>query len=228
MPQKHLGLTKIFQLFPEGWEILREIENGPGLSVLASIVPNVDLQRGDDHRPIRLKIPNELDASIRQAIDSRSQKAEHKYIDVLLAAARRYREEHPLPKDWREPDQDAYAEAERERRQEEEPKLHRKRTVLRLAEEERELLQNLGRGRIDSITRHDALCELTEIVNDMCNKGELEEVQHRRRKSCRVNIPLDLKAAIDARVKKGDKFLTVLLAAAKEYQRKKLAGTGLT
>jgi hypothetical protein len=104
--------------------------------------------------------------------------------------------------------------------------LDRKKIVLRLPEEERELLQNLGRGRADSITRHDALCELTAIVDNMRNEGELDKVKHRRRKSCRVSVPLDLKAAIDARVEKGDKFLTVLLAAARAYQRQRADNPG--
>ena len=199
--------------------MLREIEIGSGLSTLVPLIPKVDLSKEDDCRPIRLKLPAELDKAIRRVIKTKAKRVEQKYSDVLLAAARRYREMHPFSKEnWQEPDYARYARAERERRQEEDIELVRKKRVFRLPNAERELIQNLGRGRDDSITRHDALCELTTIVENMHKEGAFDEVKQRRRKSCRIDIPFDLMAAIDARVGQGDKFLTVLLAAARKFR----------
>jgi hypothetical protein len=218
MPDKDLQ-PRVLQLIEKECSLLQRIADSPaGLSALVPIVPNVDLSRGGKRRPLRLKIPLDLDATIRRVLGSKASRAEQRYIDVLIAAAHRYREKYPLPKEWRERPQDDYTEAELERRrQEDELKIDRKMSVLRLADDERALLQNLGRGRADSITRHQALCDLVDIVDKMSEEGELDEVRRRRRKSTRVKLPRSLITAIDTRVRNGDRFATVLLAAAQVY-----------
>jgi hypothetical protein len=220
MPYNELHNYRIFRLFPSEWALLREIELDRGLSAITPHVPDVDLSKADDRRPIRLKLPTELNNAIRRVLKTKAKRMEQQYVDILLAAARRYREMHPFSKEnWQEPDYARYARAERERRQDEGIELKRRKRVFRLSEKDREMLQDLGRGRDDSITRHDALCELTAIVKDMHREGAFDEIKQHQRKSCRIDIPLDLKTAIDARVRDGDKFLTVLMAAAREYQR---------
>jgi hypothetical protein len=61
---------------------------------LVPIVEELDLPdiKGRKRRPIRIGIPDELDAAIRDVVD----RTGHTYIDVLLAAATEYRKRHPL------------------------------------------------------------------------------------------------------------------------------------
>ena len=204
---------KILNLYPEGQKLLKSID----LSTLISIVPHVILQPDQEEKyaPLKLKIPGELEKTIRHVTKLKTKRTDHKYLYVLLTAARHYRAKYPIPEDWKEPDNDAYAKAERERRQQEETDLNRKKIVLRLPPKERELLLNLGRGRQDIITRHEALCELVPIIKCLDDAGAFEKIKRHNRKSCRIDIPDELEAAIARRISNNEPFLTILLAAAR-------------
>jgi hypothetical protein len=206
---------KIFGLYPEDYNLIHSID----LSVLTDLIPHIDLRpdQKECDAPLRLKIPDELEKAIRRVTKMKTKRTDHKYLYVLLTAARCYRAKYPIPDDWKEPDCGSYAKAERDRRQEEETDLNRNKIVLRLPPKDRELLLNLGRGRQDIITRHAALCELVPIVKSLDDTGAFETIKKHNRKSYRVDIPNELEAAIAQRVSDSTAFLTILLTAAKFY-----------
>ena len=215
-----MAIFKVAKVFSEDRDLLRAIAAGPGLSALVPIVSALVLpDSGDPKRAIRLKLPPNLREVIHDAIGEGERKTGNKFAAVLIQAARRYREMHPLPKDWTEPDQADYGKAERERRKNEADDLERKPIVLRLDENDRELLQNLGRGRREFITRHGALSELVEIVREMHKEGEFDQISQRRRRSVHIAVPADLDAAIREKIGETRTYLTTLLAAAREYRR---------
>ncbi|MFA5767095.1 MAG: hypothetical protein WC919_04180 [Candidatus Paceibacterota bacterium] len=204
---------KIFALYPEDRDLLHSID----LSALVDLIPVVKTQPDqiEDRAPLRLKIPNELETAIRRIYRSNTNKTDHKYLHVLLTAARHYRAEHPIDDNWNEPDRDSYTETERNRRKKEEAGLSRKTIILRLPSKDRELLLNLGRGRHGIVTRHEALCELVPIIKSLDNSGAFEKIKKHNRKSCRIDIPDELEAAIARRISNNEPFLTILLAAAR-------------
>jgi hypothetical protein len=206
---------KIFGLYPEDCNLIRSID----LSALTRLIPGIKLQPDQKKygAPLRLKIPDELEKAIRRVTKLKTKRTDHKYLYVLLAAARCYRDKYPIPDGWKEPDRDSYAKAERDRRQEEDVDLNRKKIVLRLPPKDRELLLNLGRGRQDIITRHEALCELASIVKGLDDAGVFEIIKKHTRKSYRINVPDELETAILQRASDSEAFLTILLAAARAY-----------
>ena len=89
--------------------------------------------------------------------------------------------------------------------------------TLRLLPEDRQLLQDLGRGREKVPDRYTALCELTDIVQ----KLEIRPVEKQERQPLRLGIPESLDEAIREVVEKTDQtYLHILLAAATEYRRR--------
>ena len=89
--------------------------------------------------------------------------------------------------------------------------------TFRLLPEDRQLLQDLGRGREDVEDRHEALCSLEEIVRQL----DFPTVTPPNRQPLRLGIPEKLDKTIRAVVAKtGQPYLHVLLAAAAEYRRR--------
>ncbi len=94
----------------------------------------------------------------------------------------------------------------------------RKFVTFRLLPEDRELLQNLGRGRADIPDRHAALLELVEIVQ---RQEYPEEQPEPERRSIRLGIPTELDEAIKAEAERtGSTYISLLLRAAREYRRR--------
>ena len=212
-------VSKVVHLFESDRRFLQEIADGPGLEVLTSLVKHIEeAGPAESKRPIRLKIPGPLDVAIRQVAGEGGKKTKRTYTKVLLAAARRYREDHQFPADWTEPDAVAYGKVERERRQQEDIDMRRKAIVVRLDQEDRELLRNLGRGHKESFTRHAALWELVDVVKEMQRTGEFDQIRQQRR-PVRLPIPADLDAAVTEKIGENRTYVTVLLAAALEYRR---------
>ena len=212
-------VSKVVHLFDRDRRLVKKIAEGPGLSVLIPIVNQIEEAiPAEPKRPIRLKIPGSLDALIRSVVGPTGRKTAKTYIQVLLAAARRYRDAHEIPEDWEEPDGAAHGEAERKRRQQEDIDLNRRAIVVRLTQDDRELLRNLGRGRKEFITRHAALCELEDVVNEMQRRGEFEQIRQQLRPS-RLSIPAELDTAVTEKIGETRTYVAVLLAAAREYRR---------
>ena len=89
--------------------------------------------------------------------------------------------------------------------------------TLRLHEEDRQLLQDLGRMRPGVEDRHAAFLELVPIVDDL----ELEDVRERERRPLRIRIPEELEQSINRKTEAtGQTFLGILIAAAREYKRR--------
>jgi hypothetical protein len=90
--------------------------------------------------------------------------------------------------------------------------------TLRLFEEDRELLQNLGRGRPEIADRYEAFLEVNQIVQGM----EFPDIREKKkRRPIRIAIPQELEATITGIAKAtGQPFLTILLEAAREYRRR--------
>ena len=232
MSQKDLGhhageeaTPKVFQLLPEDWELLRKIRRDDGLRRLLAAVKGLDLPDPDKRqkRPIRLLFPPELHKELAAV----AKRAGMSLIDVLLAAARQYRNEHPIPADWQDPDPQVYEQIERARREREKDlSLSRMSLVVRLLPDDRSLLQDLGRGRSDIHTRHQAFLELQKILPTLQfenvssqNTGSSKRAGKPKRKPLRLVIPRQLDETIEAHVAKGHSYVSVLIAAAREYER---------
>jgi hypothetical protein len=100
---------------------------------------------------------------------------------------------------------------------EKKPRRTQRFLTLRLRKEDRELLQNLGRGREGVADRYEALCALREVLSDL----RLEDVRDKERRPLRIGIPESLEEAIGEVVgRTGQPFLAVLLEAAREYRRR--------
>ncbi|MBA2224668.1 hypothetical protein [Thermogemmata fonticola] len=94
----------------------------------------------------------------------------------------------------------------------------RKFVTFRLLPDDRELLQNLGRGRADIPDRHAALLELVGIVQ---RQEYPEEQPEPERRSIRLGIPTELDEAIKAEAERtGSTYISLLLRAAREYRRR--------
>lgn len=89
--------------------------------------------------------------------------------------------------------------------------------TLRLLPDDRELLQEIGKGRVGIKDRHAALVELAQIVPEL----DLPDVREMERRPLRLGIPQELEDAIAAKVKEtGQTFIAVLLAAARHYRQR--------
>lgn len=221
------GTPKVFQLLPDDWALLRGIRPGNGLIRLLPAINSLDLPNPDKRqkRPLRLLFP----PGLHKEMAGVAKRTGLSMIDVLLAAARQYRNEHPIPDDWRDPAPQVYEQIERARRErEKELSLSRTPLVVRLLPEDRTLLQDLGRGRSDIHTRHQAFLELQEILPTLQfdNVSSQQTVSSKRaskpkRKPLRLVIPRQLDEAIEAHVAKGHSYVSILIAAAREYERQK-------
>jgi hypothetical protein len=97
------------------------------------------------------------------------------------------------------------------------PRRNKRYLTLRLFEEDRELLQNLGRGRPEIADRYEAFLEVNEIVQGM----EFPDIRKKKRRPIRIAIPQELEATITGIAEAtGQPFLTILLEAAREYRRR--------
>lgn len=85
--------------------------------------------------------------------------------------------------------------------------------TFRLPPNDRELLQNLGRGRVDIEDRHAALLELVQIVREM------EVPPKEERQPLRIRIPSELANEISQRAdQSGHTAQDILLMAAQIYR----------
>ena len=92
---------KTFRLFHRERELIRNLGRGPedvasrhqALLGLVPIAKELDLPdiHNRQRQPIRIGIPTELDDAIRDVMERTGQN----FIDVLLAAAEKYRERYP-------------------------------------------------------------------------------------------------------------------------------------
>lgn len=89
--------------------------------------------------------------------------------------------------------------------------------TLRLLDDDRDLIQNLAKGRESTPDRHAALCALVPFVR----KLSLSNIREQERSALRVGIPTELEDAIDEIAERtGQPFVAVLLAAAREYRKR--------
>jgi hypothetical protein len=97
------------------------------------------------------------------------------------------------------------------------PRRNKRYLTLRLHEEDRALLQNLGRGRDEIADRYEAFLEVNEFVPEM----EFPDIRKKKRRPIRIAIPEELEKTITRIAKAtGQPFLTILLEAAREYRRR--------
>jgi hypothetical protein len=212
------GVQKTVQLKQDEEAMLRGLSDYDFTS-LVPIVQTIEIKK-PKFKSVRLKLPVDLDEAIRNATNTKG-RIDSKYRGILIAAATRYREKYPLPNIFKKPNNKSYSQAERIRRRNEPTKLQRRCVVCRLTNDDFRLLSNLGYGRPEIVTKHQALCELTEIVNKMNSCGEFDGIKSRRRKSCRIEIPPVLVDAITTRqADSGEGFQTILIAAAKQLKQK--------
>lgn len=89
--------------------------------------------------------------------------------------------------------------------------------TLRLYPNERQLVQDLGRGPEPASDRHHALLDLVPIVEEL----DLPDIRERARQPIRLGIPDELDAAIRAVMENtGQTYIDVLLVAATEYRKR--------
>lgn len=98
------------------------------------------------------------------------------------------------------------------------PRRNKRYLTLRLFEEDRELVQNLGRGRPEIADRYEAFLEVNEIVQGM----EFPDIRKKqKRRPIRIAIPEELEATITRIAKAtGQPFMTIMLEAVREYRRR--------
>jgi len=90
-----------FRLFPADRSLLQNLGRGnpkvpdrhTALLQLVPIVRDLEIPKKKGREPIRIGIPNEL----ADELTKRSGETGHTVQDILLAAARVYRDRHPLP-----------------------------------------------------------------------------------------------------------------------------------
>lgn len=186
-----------FNLLPDELERLKSMDLGK----LVPIVESLDLQPGKI-RPIRLILPPELIKALGKAADRG-----HKKKSVLICAARVYRRRHHLRSN--RPGTEPLAEnSQKEKRQG---------YVLRLEPEERQLLQNIGRGGPKDIrNRHEALIALSKIINEM----KLPDIRRQRKSNCYLATPVELDVAIERRYRESKMKVPrvkILLKAAEHF-----------
>ncbi len=90
--------------------------------------------------------------------------------------------------------------------------LSREYHVLRLFQEDKDLIQGLGKK--DGCSRYDALLKLIPIVDML----DLPAIKAPKRYPVRVGIPTELKRAIKKAKKPGQPMVEILLAAARKYR----------
>lgn len=96
-------------------------------------------------------------------------------------------------------------------------KRERKFLTFRLLEEDRQLLQDLGRVGEEDKDRYHALCELTDIVPEL----DIPVAEKAERRALRLGIPEDLDVKIrEVADRTKQPYLFILLEAAKEYRRR--------
>lgn len=133
-------------------------------------------------RPIRLLVPLSLDRALKKA----ARELKCTKIAVLMSAAKAYRNQYPIPSDWEDPAPPGYGKVEKPRK--------RKSLTLRLEAEDRDLLQNIGRGRSDVADRHTALELLAQLITETPEKIKIPQ----RPKTVLLKIPDDVMQEIDA------------------------------
>lgn len=100
-----------------------------------------------------------------------------------------------------------------------EPNTRRERRfiTLRLLDEDRDLIQNLAKGRESTPDRHAALSALVPFVR----KLSLPDIREQERSALRVGIPAELEDVINEVAERtGQPFVAVFLAAAREYRKR--------
>lgn len=149
----------------------------------------------EETRPLKLLIPKALDDAL-----IRSARLGHKKKHALLLAAREFRKRYPQSKRLLDesPNMDN------------DPKKTRRSMVVRISEDERELLQNIGRGNSRIGNRHDALITMAAILDEL----ELPKLPAKGRATISLTVPDDLNEAINARHKEtGIPKIQILLQA---------------
>lgn len=166
------------------------------LEGLSDIVASLDLESTSDTKlPLKLLVPKELSRALEDV-----KKLGYKKKEALVATAREYRRRYPMPSKWEDPPH----------KEEHEPK-DRDSLVLRLPPDERNLLQNIGRGRPDIANRHQALLELAKLIPEMDFKK-----RDRERISIYLPLPQELYDALEQRFEETHvPRVRILLAAVK-------------
>lgn len=92
---------RVLRLYPEDYKLLQDLADGrketpdrhSALLELVEVAKWMDIPRKEERKPIRLGIPIEL----KEVLEARAEQSKHNVQDILLMAARTYREKYPLP-----------------------------------------------------------------------------------------------------------------------------------
>lgn len=191
---------KFFKLWP--WE--RDLITRTPFESLIPVVRELNFERSTPaKRAIRCRLPKDLKTELSVA----SKRLAKPMVEILVRAARIYREENPPQPDWQPPDDQELFEYE-------DKKLVQ--MVVYLSKDDRRLIQDLGRGVPTVLRRRDAFQALIPIVQQLIRDSGFDKDP--TRVSVRVKIPLELDAAIVTHTAKGDKYVQVLLEACRHAE----------
>jgi hypothetical protein len=197
----NLHCYKIFKVWP--WErdllIRTSLVSLPEVVRSLSFSPSVPTKK----RAIRCRLPSDLKGILIDA----SKRLAKPMAEILVQAARIYREANPVQPDWRPPSDEELFEHE-------DQKLIQ--MVVYLDKSDRELIQNLGRGVPGVLRRRDAFLALIPIVEQLIRETGREEDP--KRVSVRLKIPADLDEAISKHAATGEPYLHVLLEACRRAE----------
>jgi hypothetical protein len=189
-------------------------------SRLDELIPHVQPPNRPRLYPLKLGIPKELAYTIDRLLGhNRKQKSSKQFRLVLIASAKRYRQLYPIDPNWKEPTQAEYTAAEAQRRQTENVAIAKRESVLRFTREDKELLQNLGRGREGIYTRDAALRELVPIIKEMDRADEFLDLKSNFYYVIALNVSSELDTAlITASHGFQRKYTTLLRHAAQRHR----------
>ena len=203
-------MDKVLKIFPGEAKLVREIARTPGLGVLSAFVGAIEPEDSKSWRPIRIRLPRELHAALKQVAVDTGQRL----IDLLLVAARAYRAGYPFPADAAPP---PIPEATHN------TDLQRKALTIKLPSEDRELIRTLAWGREETPDRHTALKALVPVLRRLHREGKIEHAEDRV--AVKVTIPEDLAKSLRDTIPKG-KHTWAIVEAARMYRKLNKSKTG--
>jgi hypothetical protein len=188
-------VEKFLKLLPCEKELLERTV----LEDLAPLVAELDLGVGAaKKRPIRCRLP----ADFAAALSTASSVLRKPKVQLLIRAARTFRRNHPVELDWKPPtEQELIENDDRDLAD----------TVFYLDKDDRDLIQNLGRGVTGIKRRREAFQALIPILRSMVE--DLSDSNEQKRITVRAQIPAELDCEITKRTATGDKYVRVLLEA---------------
>lgn len=191
---------KFFKTWP--WE--RELILRTQLETLAPMVRELQFPEASaNKRAIRCRLPKKL----KKALEAASSRLARPMVEILVQAARIYREAHPAQSDWQEPESRDLFEYENQ---------HLVQMVLHLDDSDRRLIQDLGRFTPGVLRRRDAFEALVPIVR------QLVKDSGRKKDPTRVSVRLQIPAILDEEISKHTAanvpYLHVLLEACRRSE----------